>query len=205
MANSKLHTCSLLFVTFVWITRVLCCKPLHPLLSNRLIHNSLSWVNSLTRMKRPGHAGTWVCKQLCDCSLRRRPSAVPGNPNCTTAREVESSAAESRRSFSRAWNTSHRWLLGQWSPEKVSTCLCLCLYISPALPQGQSANRHLSKEKCVATSCEYETSLQPLPPDAAWLPTAQNVLYSAKDPTGISLCLLRLSGSWRIKNNPQRV
>lgn len=72
--------------------------------------------------------------------------------------------------------------------------LSACIF--PALPCGQSANRLLSKETCVAISHDYYMrSLQPLPPDAEWLPMAQIALYSLKDPTGISLYLLRLSGS----------
>lgn len=168
----------------------------------RMKHNSLSWVNSSTRMKPPGQAGTCVGKQLCDCSLRMRPSVVPRNPACTIATEVGSSAAEMQSpggasALPEIPATGRCWVSGHWEGH-TGTCLYLCLCISPALPQGQSANRHLSKEKSVATSCEHK-SLQPLPPDAAWLPSAQIVLYSAKDPTGISLCLLRLSGSWRRK------
>lgn len=94
MVSSKLCICSLLFVTFVWITSILCCRPLHLLLSNTVIHNSLSWVNSLTCMKLPGQAGTCGGKQLCDCSLRMRPSVVPRNPTCTMSRKMGSSAAE---------------------------------------------------------------------------------------------------------------
>lgn len=44
--------------------------------------------------------------------------------------------AEPGKSFSPAWNTSHRrrfrsQLLGQWSPEKVSTCSSLSVSLSP--------------------------------------------------------------------------
>lgn len=91
---TQLCACFLLFIIFVWMTRVLlncrCCKLLHSLLLNILIYNSLSWVNSLTCMRAPGHIGRCVCKQLHGCSLRTWASEVPGNPICTIAREVGS-------------------------------------------------------------------------------------------------------------------
>lgn len=141
MASSKLHTCSLLFVTFVWITSVLCCKSLHPLLSNTVIHNSLSWVNSLTCMKLPGQVGMCVGKQLCDCSLRMRPSTVPRNPTCTIARKVGSSAAEMQSpggasALPEIPVTGGCWVSGYWEGH-TGTCLYLCLLISPALPRAK--------------------------------------------------------------------
>lgn len=156
------------------MTRVLlncrCCKLLHSLLLNILIYNSLSWVNSLTCMRAPGHAGRCVCKQLHGCSLGTRASEVPGNPICTVARDVGSLPPKHR-----AWEGLQPCLKYQsqvvfqreaaglvvnWGGQYLQQSLCP--HIFPMSPHGQSANRHLSKENCVATSCEYSMCISNL-------------------------------------------
>lgn len=141
-------------------------KLLHPLLSNTLIYNSQSCVNSLTCMKPPGHANKCACEQLYGCSLRTSPAAVPGNPICTAAREVGSLQPKCR-----AWEELQPCLrchsqavlgAGSWVSGHLRRPAAASLSISPKLPGGQSAKRHLRKKNCGATSYECHMLLSSL-------------------------------------------
>lgn len=115
--------------------------------------------------------------------------------------------AEPGRSFSPAWSTSHRrWFgsrqPGQWPPEKIGTCSSLSVSVSPLCYPTAKVQPGIWVKR---TALQHPVNTTRVYPTFATA-VAQTVLYSAKDPTGISLYLLRLSGNWRRKkNNPQTV
>lgn len=123
-------------------------------------NNPPSGMHPFTHERPPRHTGE--CVQT-DVWHQTRPSEGSENPSSTTTTEVGSVQPKcwSREGlqplFVNQGTVQAAGPVISWEDWYLQPSLFFC--ISPTLPCSHDASRHLSKEECIATSCDYYVCL----------------------------------------------